>query len=155
MHRECCLMRGGDIYTDRKWSRADLRVADVDPPVNLVKVFGRPAVETAIVRQQIVELLESHLEARHVGWFRSHRFHLLVVFLLHTRRPRAVWGGWGWEGAGCGRQVSLYLSEYTAHRAAQPAANATLSQGRGRFIGGPRSPVPQPRGADSSGEWGG
>lgn len=107
-----------------------------------MEVFGRPAVEAAVVRQQIVELLESHLEARHVEWLRSRCSHLLVVSLLHTRRPSAV------GRAECGRQVSLYRSEYAAHRAAQPAANATLNQGRARLFGGPRSVVPNQGGRE-------
>lgn len=44
----------------------DSRIADVDPRVDLMEVFGGPAVEAALVRQQVVELLEGNIEARHV-----------------------------------------------------------------------------------------
>ncbi len=77
----------------------DSRVADVDPGVNLMEVFGRPAVKAAVVRQQIVELLESHLEARHVESVRSRRLHLLV-FILHVRRPKRHLRQAHAEGAG-------------------------------------------------------
>lgn len=49
-----------------------------------MEVSGRPAVEAALVRQQVVELLERHLEARHVGWLAG--LDPLVVF--NTREPR-------------------------------------------------------------------
>lgn len=61
----------------------DSRIADVDPRVNLMAVFGRPAVEAALVRQQIIELLERNLEARHVESIRSRCLYLLVGFILH------------------------------------------------------------------------
>lgn len=51
-----------------------------------MEVLRRPAVKAAVVRQQIIELLESHLEARHVESVRSRCFDLLAVFSLHTRR---------------------------------------------------------------------
>lgn len=66
----------------------DSRVAHVDPRVNLVEVFGGPAVEAALVRQQVVELLESHVEARHVESVRSRCLDLLAVFVLHARTAR-------------------------------------------------------------------
>lgn len=61
----------------------DSRVADVDPRINLMEVFGRPAVEAALVRQQVVELLDAHLEARHVGWL-SCLDPLILLFILHA-----------------------------------------------------------------------
>lgn len=64
----------------------DSRVADVDPWVDLMEVFGRPVVKAGVVRQQIIELLKSHLEARHVESVRNRCVHLLVAFSLHTRR---------------------------------------------------------------------
>lgn len=57
----------------------DSRVADVDPREDLVEVFSGPAVEAAVVRQQVVELLQRHLEARHVRALR----HLLAPLVLH------------------------------------------------------------------------
>lgn len=51
-----------------------------------MEVFCRPAVKAGVVRQQIIELLKSHLEARHVESVRHRCVHLLVVFILHTRR---------------------------------------------------------------------
>lgn len=98
----------------------DSRVSDVDPRVDLMEVFGGPAVEAAVVRQQLVELLESHLEARHVESLRSRCLHLLAVFVLHNRRNgemliscrlRPEGGGRGGRGGGkCGGQVSVYRS---------------------------------------------
>lgn len=64
----------------------DSRIADVNSRVNLVEVFCGPAVKAAVVRQQIIELLERHLEARHVETVRSRCLNLLVVFVLHTGR---------------------------------------------------------------------
>lgn len=66
----------------------DSRIADVDPGVNLMEVFGRPAVEAALVRQQIIELLERNVEVRHVESVQSRDLHLLVVFILHTREKK-------------------------------------------------------------------
>lgn len=59
--------------------RTDSRVADVDPRADLVEVLGGPAVEAAVVRQQVVELLQRHLEARHVRPVR----HLFSPLGLH------------------------------------------------------------------------
>lgn len=84
----------------------DSRVADVDPRADLVEVFGGPAVEAAVVRQQVVELLQRHLEARHVRPVR----HLLAPLVLHP-----VSGGLGEVADGChftrpGRWASPPLS---------------------------------------------
>lgn len=65
-------------------NNSDSRVADVDPRINLMEVLGRPAVEAALVRQQVVELLERHLEARHVGWLTC--LDPLVVFNPHNSK---------------------------------------------------------------------
>lgn len=51
--------------------RGDSRVAHVDPRVNLVEVSAGPAVGAALVCQQVVQLLQRHLEARHVGWLQT------------------------------------------------------------------------------------
>lgn len=67
------------------WSR-DSRVADVDPRVNLVEVFGGPAVEAAVVRQQVVELLQGNLEAGHVEAVRERRLSAPLLFAPHVRR---------------------------------------------------------------------
>lgn len=64
----------------KKKKKTDSRVADVDPRADLVEVFGGPAVEAAVVRQQVVELLQRHLEARH--GVRPVR-HLLAPLALH------------------------------------------------------------------------
>lgn len=48
-----------------------------------MEVFGRPAVEAALVRQQVVELLDRHLEARHVGWL-SCLDPVVLLFVLHA-----------------------------------------------------------------------
>lgn len=66
-------------------NKSDSRVADVDPRINLMEVLRRPAVEAALVRQQVVELSERHLEARHVGWLTC--LDPLVVFNPHAQRP--------------------------------------------------------------------
>lgn len=79
-------------------------IADVYPWVNLVEVFCWPAVEAAFVRQEIVELLERHLEAGHVESVGSRCLHLLVMFVLHVR-GRAVDLPRSNER---GRQVSCY-----------------------------------------------
>lgn len=71
--------------------------------MNLVEVCGGPAVEAALVRQQVVELLDRHLEARHVGWL-SCLDPLVLLFVLHAggfgsvRRRRD--GGVGLQGGG-------------------------------------------------------
>lgn len=59
--------RRADLSSDPE-QQGDSRVAHVDPRVNLVEVSAGPAVGAALVRQQVVQLLERHLEARHVGW---------------------------------------------------------------------------------------
>ncbi len=76
-----------------------------------MEVFRRPAVKAAVVRQQVVELLESHLEARHVESGRSRGLHLLVVFILHTRRLEVEPSTQRKEGSECGGQVSVYCSD--------------------------------------------
>lgn len=90
---------------NRDWSNS--RVADVDPRADLVEVFGGPAVEAAVVRQQVVELLQRHLEARHVRPVR----HLLPPLVLHPVSAviSQLSGGLGWVGLGGGR-VSLYAA---------------------------------------------
>lgn len=100
---------GGDPPPHPHPQGTDSRVADVDPGAHLVEVFGGPAVEAGVVRQQVVELLQRHLEARHV---RSLRAHLLALFGLHSPRGpiRAVNGGGAEGGDQCGGQVSLYPS---------------------------------------------
>lgn len=55
-----------------------------------MEVLGRPAVEAALVRQQVVELLERHLEARHVGWLTC--LDPLVVFNPHAPGPVCLTG---------------------------------------------------------------
>lgn len=122
----------------------DSRIAHVDPRVDLMEVFGGPAVEAAVVRQQIVQLLESHLEARHVEAHRSRRrLHLLAVFTLHARRseaappPRHTQKVGGKEGGERGGQVSVYragavrgasLSVRLQRGSAQPAARCAQDQ---------------------------
>lgn len=60
--------------------KSDSRIAHVDPWVNLMEVSIRPVVKAALVRQQVVELLERHLEVRHVGWLTC------FFFNPHTQR---------------------------------------------------------------------
>lgn len=83
---------------------SDSRIADVYPWVNLMEVFCWPAVEAAFVCQQIVELLERHLEAGHVESVGSRCLHLLVMFVLHVRSRSVELP----ERNGRGRQVSVY-----------------------------------------------
>lgn len=99
--------------TNHQKKKTDSRVADVDPRADLVEVFGGPAVEAAVVRQQVVELLQRHLEARHVRPVR----HLLAPLVLHPVSAviSQLSGGLGEVADGChftrpGRWASPPLS---------------------------------------------
>lgn len=61
----------------------DSRIPNVDPGVNLMEVFGGPAVKAAVVRQQVVQLLHRNLEAVRLHPPRRVR---LRGFALHPRR---------------------------------------------------------------------
>lgn len=55
-----------------------------------MEVFGGPAVEAAVVRQQVVELLQGNLEAGHVEAVGERRLSAPLLFAPHVRRGGGV-----------------------------------------------------------------